>query len=462
MTPVTDAKRSPLVAGLLSLLIPGLGQAYTRNVYRGAAVCLGTLVVLGMVAWYGVLGWYAAPIGMWLWNAWDAVGLAGGRPRSILAPVALGLVAAYGIGWNVAQIDFRSTDINRAIQIARPMLHPDFIELRREKNSGWVAVEIPCSANPPAARHQENGITAFATPDCGRVGETLLISISGLWPDADTQIWWQTPIGDPKMLGGHEDAMLVLKTDGAGALTTAIRVPTTALTAQPDPTLSLPHRIYFEQFRPTGGVQLSENGNYVLQGMGVTIALALMATTLSIFVAIPLSFLAARNLMGANPLTLAIYVVVRTLLNIVRSIESLIVAIVFVVVVGLGPFAGVMALAIHSVAALAKLYSEVIEGIDPGPIEAIRATGANWLQIVRYGVIPQIVPPFTAFTIYRWDINVRSATIIGFVGGGGIGQFLIQWIQINDLRAVSAAFIAIAVVVVALDYFSAQVRARLI
>ncbi len=143
--------------------------------------------------------------------------------------------------------------------------------------------------------------------------------------------------------------------------------------------------------------------------------------------------------MGGNPFTFAIYMIVRTLLNIVRSIESLIIAIVFVVIVGLGPFAGVLALAVHSVAALAKLYSEVIEGIDPGPIEAIRATGANWVQVVRYAVIPQIVPPFTAFTIYRWDINVRSATIIGFVGGGGIGFLLIEIIRINEMRAVSAA-----------------------
>jgi len=119
-------------------------------------------------------------------------------------------------------------------------------------------------------------------------------------------------------------------------------------------------------------------------------------------------------------------VVIRTILNIVRSIESLIIAIVFVIIVGLGPFAGVLAIAFHSVAALAKLYSEVIEGIDPGPIEAIRATGANWAQVVRYAVIPQIIPPFTAFTIYRWDINVRSSTIIGFVGGGGIGFYLVQ------------------------------------
>ncbi len=190
--------------------------------------------------------------------------------------------------------------------------------------------------------------------------------------------------------------------------------------------------------------------------------MALMATGLAVVFAVPLSFLAARNLMSGNPLTYAVYLVVRTLLNILRSIESLIIAIVFVVIVGLGSFAGMLALALHSIAALGKLYSEVIEGIDPGPIEAIRATGANWLQVVRYAVIPQIIPPFTAFTIYRWDINVRSATVIGLVGGGGIGFLLIEPIRVNDMRGVSAVFIAIAAIVIVLDYFSAKLRERLV
>jgi phosphonate transport system permease protein len=226
--------------------------------------------------------------------------------------------------------------------------------------------------------------------------------------------------------------------------------------------MALVHRIYFDQRRPIGGLQLSRNGRFVVQGMVESVTMALMATFLAVLLAVPVSFLAARNLMGANPITTAVYFIVRTFLNITRSIEALILAIVFVIIVGLGPFAGVMALVIHSVAALAKLYSEVIEGIDPGPIEAMRATGANWLQVVRYGVIPQIVPPFAAFTIYRWDINVRSSTIVGFVGGGGIGFYLVQWIQINQMRPVGAAVIAIAVVVMTLDYISAKLRERLV
>jgi phosphonate transport system permease protein len=117
---------------------------------------------------------------------------------------------------------------------------------------------------------------------------------------------------------------------------------------------------------------------------------------------------------------------------------------------------------LHTVAALGKLFSEVIEGIDPGPQEAIRATGGNWAQMVRYAVIPQIVPPFMSFTIYRWDINVRTSTIIGFVGGGGIGFYLYQWIFKGDYRAVGAAFIAIMIIVMILDFVSARIRARLV
>jgi len=192
-----------------------------------------------------------------------------------------------------------------------------------------------------------------------------------------------------------------------------------------------------------------------------TIFLALMATTIAIFVAIPISFLAARNLMGGHPASMAVYYVVHTILNIMRSIEPLIMAIIFVVWVGLGPFAGVLALAVHSVAALGKLYSEAVESIDAGPIEAITATGANRLQTVVYAVVPQIVPPYLAFTVYRWDVNVRMSTIIGFVGGGGIGYLLQQWIRLLMYEEAGMAVWAIAAVVWVLDYASSKVREKI-
>ncbi|HVM71244.1 MAG TPA: phosphonate ABC transporter, permease protein PhnE [Anaerolineales bacterium] len=461
----SSPQRSAGLAALLSALVPGLGQGYVRRWYRGVAILLATLVVAGMVAWYGHPVWYFAPAGIWLWNIWDAASLAGGHPRTILIPVLFGLVAAYGIGWQVVGVNFGAADLNRAIAVARPMAHPDFFALRTKTNEMWTPVFVPCpsTGKAPLSQREDNGKTASATPSCGGPTASMTVSVTGLWPNTDTDVWWETAIGDTNLLGGtNGDKMLVVRTDAKGSLTTTIQVPLNILIAQPDKTLSLQHKIHFDQTVPIGGIQISYNGGFVLQGMLETIAMALMATFLAIFLAVPISFLAARNLMSGNPITMGIYVVVRTLLNILRSVEALIFAIIFVVITGLGPFAGVLALMCHSVAALAKLYSEVIEGIDPGPIEAIRATGANWVQVVRYGVIPQIIPPFTSFTIYRWDINVRTATVIGMVGGGGIGLYLIQWIQINDFRAVSAAFIAIAVVVIILDFISAKIRERLV
>ena len=127
----------------------------------------------------------------------------------------------------------------------------------------------------------------------------------------------------------------------------------------------------------------------------------------------------------------------------------------------LGPFAGSLALALHTVAALAKLYSEQVESIMEGPIEAVKATGATRVQTIVYAVIPQIVPPYISFTLYRWDINVRMSTIIGFVGGGGIGMILSQWINLVQYRQAGTAVLAIAIVVAVLDYVSAQVREKI-
>jgi phosphonate ABC transporter permease subunit PhnE len=158
------------------------------------------------------------------------------------------------------------------------------------------------------------------------------------------------------------------------------------------------------------------------------------------------------------PIGNVLYTVTRTILNALRSIEPLIMGIVFVIWVGIGPFAGVLALALHSIASLGKLYSEQIESIDSGPIEALQSTGANRLQTIMYAVVPQVIPPFIAFTLYRWDINVRMSTIIGFVGGGGIGFLLQQQINLLRYREAGVAVLAIAIVVSILDYASAAIR----
>jgi len=162
------------------------------------------------------------------------------------------------------------------------------------------------------------------------------------------------------------------------------------------------------------------------------------------------------------PIGMVVYSITRTFLNALRSVEALVMAIVFVIAVGIGPFAGVMALGLHTIVSLAKLYSEQVESILAGPLEAIEATGANRLQTIIYAVIPQIIPPYISYTMYRWDINVRMSTIIGFVGGGGIGFLLQQNINLLNYRAASAQMLAIAVVVASMDYISSVLREKVI
>lgn len=162
------------------------------------------------------------------------------------------------------------------------------------------------------------------------------------------------------------------------------------------------------------------------------------------------------------PIGMFIYTVTRGALNLLRAIEPIILGIIFIAWVGLGPFAGVLALTLNSIADLGKLFSEQVENIEQGPLEAITATGANRLQTIVFAVVPQIVPPFIAFAFYRWDINVRLSTIIGIVGGGGIGVILLRYANLLQYRQVAVTIIAIAIMVSLLDFVSARLRKRLI
>jgi phosphonate transport system permease protein len=207
----------------------------------------------------------------------------------------------------------------------------------------------------------------------------------------------------------------------------------------------------FETFRDTAWWKMIE-----------TIFLGIMATAFAVVVAVPFSFLGARNIMTGNPITAAIYAVVRVMFTIVRSIDVLIVVLVLIAIFGPGNAAGVFGLAFHNVGVMGKLYSEAIESIDAGPLEAITATGANRLQVVWTAVLPQITNPFISFTIYRLDTNVRLAPILGLVGGGGIGLDLFQSIQISHYGAAGLIILMIVVVVATMDFVSAQIRKRLV
>ena len=241
--------------------------------------------------------------------------------------------------------------------------------------------------------------------------------------------------------------VLISRTDEARRVFLDIATPDFSHFADPDPVFY--QRAYPQMFS-------------IINLMVLTVLMALAATLIGAFFAFPLSFLGARNLMCQNRTGWIVYSVIRGFFNLFRSIETLIWVLVFAVWIGYGnPFAGVMALVIHTIAALGKLYSEQVESIDSGPIEAILATGGSRLQIIRYAVIPQIIPSFLAFTLYRWDINVRMATIIALVGGGGIGDLLFYYRNQGDWSQVGAVALAMIAVVWTLDYISGRVRERI-
>ena len=191
-----------------------------------------------------------------------------------------------------------------------------------------------------------------------------------------------------------------------------------------------------------------------------TLFTALMATVLAVPIAFVISFLSAKNIMNSK-LGFVVYLFMRLFFNVTRSIEVILWAIIFSVWVGIGPFAGMLALMVHSVASLAKQYSEMIETVTDESLQALQATGANQLQILRFGVLPQVTLPFISFTMYRWDINVRMATVIGLVGGGGIGSMLIQYQGQAMWSEVGTIIIVVAFVVWILDQTSAYVRESL-
>jgi len=262
---------------------------------------------------------------------------------------------------------------------------------------------------------------------------------------------WERELPWSRTLRGWTTVIFIELTFFAGWLITEVDLPTflTKFSKASDILRGLAH--------PSAGV-LHQGLVLLVQ----TVFLAFMATAFAIPIAFALSFVAARNLTRRSAATRLTYTVARTLMNFTRAVEPLVWALIFISWVGIGPFAGVLALWVHSVAALTKLYSEQIESIDLGPVEAITATGAGTLQVLRYGVVPRVIPPFLSFTIYRWDINVRMSTIIGFVGGGGIGYILKPRVDLGEWGEVGTLVLLIAATVWLMDIVSAKIRERIV
>ncbi|MBP6018308.1 MAG: phosphonate ABC transporter, permease protein PhnE [Burkholderiaceae bacterium] len=186
-----------------------------------------------------------------------------------------------------------------------------------------------------------------------------------------------------------------------------------------------------------------------------TIQIALWGTLLAFVLAIPVCFLAARNI---SP-NLVVFHATRQVLNIARGINEIILALIFVAAVGLGPFPGVLALALHGAGMLGKFFAESIEDIDQGPIEALRSTGAGPIQVIIFGVMPQVVTSWIAVTLYRFETNLRQATILGMVGAGGIGFELVGSMKLFQYQDTATCILVIVVMVMVADYISSKSRA---
>ena len=191
--------------------------------------------------------------------------------------------------------------------------------------------------------------------------------------------------------------------------------------------------------------------------MIVTLHIALWGTLLAIIAAVPMGLLSAANIAPAW-----VYQPVRRLMDACRATNEMVFAMLFIVAVGLGPFAGVLALFIHTTGTLAKLFSEAVEAIDPRPVEGIRATGAHKLAEIAYGVIPQVLPLWLSYSLYRFESNVRSASVVGMVGAGGIGVVLFEVIRGFQYTQTCAVLIILIVTVSLIDLFSAWLRKRFI
>jgi phosphonate ABC transporter permease subunit PhnE len=575
---------------------------------------------------YGTMAVLAAAVlaQLWFWQAADAARIGAGPEIPSLSPaILIACILIFILGWNITGIDlpkavseYRDTQV-----ILRRILWPWRVafQFASTTDEATARIQAPCpegAEGPPVNEPLSGEPWIVVMPTCGELslrdlrgnftlGTLLTISGGNFVPGSEAEILWKNPIGNPFRPRGVGETTIPI--DANGGFETTLNIPEAIIpdTAAGDQIHTLLVR---QESTQVFTWTLSREMNLALVGMLETIMLGLVATFFGIIFAIPISFLAARNLMASvtttlsavtgglllaaagmglaalgtrqisilvgglqeNPLVIAsfglvlvvglgsmgwrlgssglqtlnervkgtrtrlvtailfgvigagagyvagllfsrsiraipltsevaaltetryaligavligilglvyayrkgalaqvrigfiVYAVMRTVMNVVRAIEPLIWALVGIIWVGPGPFAGTIALTLHTIAALGKLYSEAIESIDPGPLEAIHATGGTRLQTIVYAVVPQVLPPFISFTIYRWDINVRLSTVIGLVGGGGIGFILIQWIRQFQYEAAGIAVWLIAITVAILDYVSSEIRERFV
>jgi phosphonate transport system permease protein len=497
-----NARPSPIpapVAAIASLILPGLGQVLGLSIQRGLLLFGSTTAIIAILGWrirllahleptaLAMLGKafsrrpffigliLACLIVLWLWNAWDAYRQAAEKRPGGFGIFVLVLFSFFALGWQISEIDVYRM-IREFPDATKPfsrVIWPWKAAFTREEMliTGEAEIQVPCSDSPPPVPEEVEGKPYLrAEPNCGELsrqdennqivpGTITHLTGRNFQPNTETEIWWSDPLGNEFQVR-QAGAYITVMTDDQGGFEFDLIMPYRLI--PPSSAAIQTHEVQARQLASMGELKASEPLLLTIGRMVETIFMGMMATLFGIIFSIPVSFLAARNIMAGSWVTIMIYYITRTVLNIIRAIEPLIWAIIAVVWVGLGPFAGIIALTVHSIAALGKLYSEAIEAIDPGPIEAVQATGANRLQTIMFAVVPQMIPPFVSFSIYRWDINVRMSTIIGLVGGGGVGFILIQYIRLLDYRAAGIAVWFIAVTVAVLDYVSSEIRQRFI
>lgn len=370
--------------------------------------------------------------------------------RRFVTGLLLVLVAAvYVAGWRETEIDPGKlfTSLPKSQRILSDLIHPDLVSRASRKANLDIVFPVPCGS-AVSAPVLTSGPRLAPSVSCANPGDVVTVTGAGLQADAEVKLEWILPTGNDLF-------SKLARTDARGAFTAQVEVRPANGTQN-----GVPSRLRAETSVPVGALVPSQALKDVVNNVMVTIFMALLATTAGTIIAAPVSFLAARNITRRGWLGTATYTVVRAILNVTRSYDSLVLATVFALWVGFGAFAGVLALTVVTVASLGKLFSEAVEGIDPGPLEAVSAAGATRAEVVRYAVVPQIVPDFVSFIIYHWDINVRISTILGFVGGGGIGYYLSQRINVLEYRKAGTAIWAIVLVVWAMDFLSSEVRKR--
>ena len=361
------------------------------------------------------------------------------------------VIAAFVVSYRVTEADFPRLfrDLPKGKDLLVAFLTPDVFTREVETRTISIVFPIPCDSAPTESALPSEGPRLVPSVLCAAPLEKFTLEGFALQPNSEVVIRWRLP-------DGRTMTAIRTQTDSNGYFTYEVQARPIQSTVD-----GVASRLEVDTLTPVGGLKPSQALKDVMDNMFVTIFMALLSTTLATVIAAPLSFLAASNITRKGCLGTAVYYLFRSFFNLMRSYDPLVMATVFGFWLSFGPFPGFLALTVVTIASLGKLFSEAVENIDPGPVEALNATGAPPLHTVRYGVVPQIVPDFISYIIYHWDINVRISTIIGFVGGGGIGYYLN--LSINDFKwnQAGTAIWAIVIVVWAMDFLSSEIRKRL-